>query len=476
MHFVNFCALSVFLLTLCDALMLVMRGGFQQSNQQSKPVNNGRRHRRRRRREEDKIARKLDLLRAGIRQQQVLAAFGGRESRLARRLLKATAAEASIRQDPAEQTWADALGRMRQTLFGDSKPWIDERPRWAGILEAATDDMRSELLNGGNWTSSGASYQKIAPDWKFTPLWRDGEFLQKERFPRTIAALERAIAAGLRLHPFQDLACGFARLPAGAEIVPHCDGGLVSYTAHLGIIVPPDDCALTVDNETRQWHQGRIFQFDASYRHSARNFATTDRYVLLLQAIRDIIHDDDIQPLNHALRVPHPALGKLHPILLRNDGTAFATWRDDINHHDTDLVLATTSADGHLLTAADDDALFIVDAALYPQDVQGRPSRWRDAPFHDRPLHVDDDDDDNLGHPPLGLEEPDLLAVDVRTGSVEWLGFARDETTAGRFLKDPSSADELIQLQRHAAYLAHPTSAAKWLPWGDPQLHEACRD
>ena len=70
-------------------------------------------------------------------------------------------------------------------------------------------------------------------------MWWDGEFLQKERFPRTIAALERAIAAGLRLHPFQDLTCGIYPTATGA------------YDGALGVIVGTE-CALTVDNETRQ--------------------------------------------------------------------------------------------------------------------------------------------------------------------------------------------------------------------------------
>ena len=49
----------------------------------------------------------------------------------------------------------------------------------------------------------------------------------------------------------------------------------------------PEGCALTVGGEARRWRAGEFLAFDPSWPHSAENPTAADRYVLLLQPLRD---------------------------------------------------------------------------------------------------------------------------------------------------------------------------------------------
>jgi aspartyl/asparaginyl beta-hydroxylase (cupin superfamily) len=78
---------------------------------------------------------------------------------------------------------------------------------------------------------------------------------------------------------------GFSRLNAGAQIRAHEGWVTTVFRGHLGLIVP-DNCALRVGEETRQWHEGECLIFDDTTEHEAWNHSTEMRTVLLFDFLR----------------------------------------------------------------------------------------------------------------------------------------------------------------------------------------------
>lgn len=166
--------------------------------------------------------------------------------------------------DAASASFESTIRNLRGAAgFGDSPAWHDATLHpWAALLEKEAGVVQAELQAalgsgsggagggagdgagdgaGGGATWDGAEYKAIASAWRFQHLWQDGQWVAEAaaQFPRTVALLQRLEAQhGLRLNPLQNVACGFARQPAGSGIAPHCDGNLLGLTAHLGLQVP----------------------------------------------------------------------------------------------------------------------------------------------------------------------------------------------------------------------------------------------
>ena len=100
-------------------------------------------------------------------------------------------------------------------------------------------------------------------------------------FPKTEALLKTV--PGLMM-------AGFSRLAPGAHIVPH--RGYEGYAGHvlrlhLGLSVP-QNCALRVETETREWRDGECLVFDDSFEHEAWNKSDQPRTVLLVDFINPL--------------------------------------------------------------------------------------------------------------------------------------------------------------------------------------------
>ncbi|MEU3117178.1 aspartyl/asparaginyl beta-hydroxylase domain-containing protein [Micromonospora chalcea] len=78
---------------------------------------------------------------------------------------------------------------------------------------------------------------------------------------------------------------GFSRMAPGTHIKPHQGWVTTVYRAHLGLVVP-EDCALRVGDETRQWSEGESLVFDDTVTHEAWNYGSSDRIVLLFDFAR----------------------------------------------------------------------------------------------------------------------------------------------------------------------------------------------
>ena len=73
---------------------------------------------------------------------------------------------------------------------------------------------------------------------------------------------------------------GFSSLEAGTHIVPHSGYSKEVLRGHLGLFIP-ENCAIRVGNETRQWEEGKCMIFDDTFEHEAWNNSNLTRIVLL---------------------------------------------------------------------------------------------------------------------------------------------------------------------------------------------------
>ena len=80
-------------------------------------------------------------------------------------------------------------------------------------------------------------------------------------------------------------AAGFSRLRPGTRILPHQGYQGSFLRCHLGLDIPPGDCTLEVDGETRQWANGGALIFDDRLQHAAWNLTEHARVVLLVDFI-----------------------------------------------------------------------------------------------------------------------------------------------------------------------------------------------
>jgi aspartyl/asparaginyl beta-hydroxylase (cupin superfamily)/Tfp pilus assembly protein PilF len=167
-------------------------------------------------------------------------------------------------------------------------PWLDS-------IEAATDDIRAELVNVlvedqaalEPYVSTGSG-QTVEQKWRELHqsrrwgvyyLWREGVAYQEhlDRCPRTVAALEswpRCEVPGTSPNVL------FSILDAKTRIPPHTGVNNTRLFVHLPLIIPPD-CAFRVGSEQREWVPGNAFVFDDTLEHEAWNNSDEPRAVLI---------------------------------------------------------------------------------------------------------------------------------------------------------------------------------------------------
>ncbi|MGQ0559724.1 MAG: aspartyl/asparaginyl beta-hydroxylase domain-containing protein [Sphingosinicella sp.] len=169
---------------------------------------------------------------------------------------------------------------------------------WAERVEAATDDIRTELQKALDddvpfkpYFQSRADRPRYDfhglldnPAWSTLYLFENGGWVEDnaKRFPRTIAALEVVPMPHITIRAPSIL---FSCLQPGARIAPH--NGMINtrLICHLPLIVPKD-CGFRVGNEVRQWQPGRLLVFDDTIEHEAWNDSAEDRILLIFDVWR----------------------------------------------------------------------------------------------------------------------------------------------------------------------------------------------
>jgi aspartyl/asparaginyl beta-hydroxylase (cupin superfamily) len=165
---------------------------------------------------------------------------------------------------------------------------------WLAALEAATDDIRAELIrvlaDGPAALEPYVSVDGAPQDrwrelnnsrrWGVFYLWRAGVPVAENlaRCPKTAAAL----ADWPQCHLTGTAPSAvFSILDANTRIPPHTGVNNARLIVHLPLIVPPG-CGFRVGAETRSWTPGEAFVFDDTIEHEAWNDSDQPRAVLIL--------------------------------------------------------------------------------------------------------------------------------------------------------------------------------------------------
>jgi aspartate beta-hydroxylase len=166
-------------------------------------------------------------------------------------------------------------------------PWLD-------AIEAATDDIRAELMTVLVSDRAGLEPYVAYPDgtplnqwkelnksrrWSAYFLWNQSvpQPAHLARCPRTVQLLKEA--------PQCDVAgraptAYFSVLDAGTRIPPHTGVTNTRLIVHLPLIVPPG-CGFRVGSETREWIPGKAWVFDDTIEHEAWNPSDAPRAILI---------------------------------------------------------------------------------------------------------------------------------------------------------------------------------------------------
>jgi aspartate beta-hydroxylase len=166
-------------------------------------------------------------------------------------------------------------------------PWLD-------AIEAASDEIRGELMNVLVSDREGLEPYVAYPDglpinqwkelnksrrWSAYFLWNQSvaQAAHLARCPQTAAALRSA--------PQCDVAARgptafFSILDARTRIPPHTGVTNIRLTVHLPLIVPPG-CGFRVGSETREWIEGKAWVFDDTIEHEAWNDSDVPRGILI---------------------------------------------------------------------------------------------------------------------------------------------------------------------------------------------------
>jgi aspartyl/asparaginyl beta-hydroxylase (cupin superfamily) len=168
---------------------------------------------------------------------------------------------------------------------------------WMAGLEAATDEIRQELLDVMREDAAFSPYVEADPsrpstagpmvgnpDWSAFYLWKYGERVEANaaRCPRTMEAISKVPLVHMRGRSPSVL---FSLLRPGAHIPPHTGMVNTRCICHLPLIVPPGN-EFRVGNETRPWLQGRAWAFDDTIEHEAWNRSGDTRVILLFEVWR----------------------------------------------------------------------------------------------------------------------------------------------------------------------------------------------
>lgn len=174
-------------------------------------------------------------------------------------------------------------------------PFFDrEHVPWMDKLEAATDDIRGELMDlldaGLPGFSPYVQYAPGTPENQFAPLnhsskwqslwlWKDGQ-AQKESIaqcPKTAAVLDELPMAD---QPDFAPTALFSALAPKTRIPPHTGSTNTRLLVHLPLVLP-GPAGFRVGNEVRHWEMGQAWAFDDTIEHEAWNDASETRVIMI---------------------------------------------------------------------------------------------------------------------------------------------------------------------------------------------------
>jgi aspartate beta-hydroxylase len=219
-----------------------------------------------------------DTLRSRTRQQIFLGLRRSEEVRPgSARLQRYLASFATNESDPLMKIYPGLAAR----------PWHDaDAFPVARALTADHDAIRSEILalDQGAFIPESETIAR-AGSWDVLFLFERGR--KAEAVCAACPVTTRALEEHGALRTMAGLVY-VSRLRPGTHIAPHAGPTNLRLRCHLGIAVPPGNCAIRVEGQTRRWVEGGCIVFDDFLEHEAWNHAGTDRIVLIV----DLWHPD----------------------------------------------------------------------------------------------------------------------------------------------------------------------------------------
>ena len=127
-------------------------------------------------------------------------------------------------------------------------------------------------------------YETSDPEgWQVIPLVMNGIKIKKycEHFNKLIEIVDKVTGI---------VTVVISKLKSDSWISPH--KGYENYADkilryHLGLIIPEGDLGFRVNTAIKYWENGKSFIFDDSLTHTAWNFTKEDRYILIIDFIRN---------------------------------------------------------------------------------------------------------------------------------------------------------------------------------------------
>lgn len=196
--------------------------------------------------------------------------------------------------------------------LSDRPYFARERFNWYEGLEAATADIRAELLAVLDRQSGITPFLDVSDKdaeeaylggdrdgraWDAFFFHRHGRAFAERlaMCPRTAAALEQVPLTQIDGHAPEVL---FSVLAPDTHIKPHHGVTNARVVTHLPLVIPEGDCKLVVGGEAHAWQEGQCVTFDDTFLHEAWNRTEQRRVVLIL----DTWNPDLTEPERIALR------------------------------------------------------------------------------------------------------------------------------------------------------------------------------
>lgn len=85
------------------------------------------------------------------------------------------------------------------------------------------------------------------------------------------------------------MALSFNLLEEGTTIKPHIGDTNAIARCHMGLEIPASlpSCGFRVGTQTKSWEEGKFFMFNDAYEHTAWNNTRANRYVLVIDVMRE---------------------------------------------------------------------------------------------------------------------------------------------------------------------------------------------
>jgi aspartyl/asparaginyl beta-hydroxylase (cupin superfamily) len=185
------------------------------------------------------------------------------------------------------QRYVEALGDADGSSSGAIYPDLPSQP-WhspgdfpiVGYLESNYRAIRDEILALG-----AAPFHRESERISRTGDWDVAFLYERGRRRDEVCAACPVTAHGIEAYPTVRTLAGViyvSRMRAATHITPHRGPTNLRVRCHLGIKVPEGHCAIRVQDDTRQWKEGKCVVFDDYFVHEAWNHTDEDRIVLIV--------------------------------------------------------------------------------------------------------------------------------------------------------------------------------------------------